>query len=59
MTNDKKKEPFNYAKLYRRVGLLLYDIISVIGASYIAFLIRYEFSIGSIPEHFMTPVIRF
>ncbi len=59
MTKDQNKEPFNYAKLYRRIGLLLYDIISVVAASYVAFLIRYEFSIGSIPEHFMTPVNRF
>ena len=59
MSNNSKKEPFNYAKLYRRTGLILYDIISVIAASYVAFLIRYEFSIASIPEHFMTPVNRF
>ena len=54
-----KKEPFNFAKLYRRTGLIFYDIISVIAASYIAFLIRYEFKIADIPDHFMTPVTRF
>ena len=54
-----KKEPFNFVKLYRRTGLIFYDIISVIAASYIAFLIRYEFKIADIPDHFMTPVTRF
>ncbi len=55
----KKKEPFNYQKLYRRTGLIFYDIISVIFASYFAILVRYEFRIADIPEHFLTPVSRF
>ena len=55
----KEKEPFNYQKLYRRTGLIIYDIISVIVASYVAILIRYEFRIGTIPEHFLNPVTTF
>jgi FlaA1/EpsC-like NDP-sugar epimerase len=55
----KDKEPFNYQKLYRRTGLIIYDIISVIIASYVAILIRYEFRIGTIPEHFLDPVTTF
>lgn len=55
----KEKEPFNYQKLYRRTGLIIYDIISVIVASYVAILIRYEFRIGTIPEHFLDPVTTF
>jgi FlaA1/EpsC-like NDP-sugar epimerase len=56
---SKKKEPFNYQKLYRRTGLIIYDIISIILASYVAILIRYEFNLDSIPDHFMTPVNTF
>ena len=35
---NKKKEPFNFQKLYRRIGLVLYDIISILMASYVAIL---------------------
>ena len=56
---NKKKEPFNYAKLYRRVGLIIYDILSVIMATYVALLMRYEFNFSAIPEHFLTPVTTF
>ncbi|SFC76363.1 polysaccharide biosynthesis protein [Butyrivibrio sp. YAB3001] len=59
MSKNNKKEPFNFQKLYRRTGLIIYDVISVIFASYFAILIRYEFSVGSIPDHFMTPVSEF
>lgn len=55
----KEKEPFNFQKLYRRTGLIIYDIISVIVASYVAILIRYEFRIGTIPDHFLDPVTTF
>lgn len=56
---NKIKEPFNYQKLYRRIGLIIYDIISIIMASYVAILMRYEFSLDEIPEHFMNPVNTF
>jgi len=56
---SKEKEPFNYQKLYRRTGLIIYDIISIIAASYISILIRYEFRIGTIPDHFLDPVTTF
>ncbi|WP_034465482.1 polysaccharide biosynthesis protein [Butyrivibrio proteoclasticus] len=56
---NKKKEPFNFQKLYRRTGLIIYDIISIILASYVAILIRYEFKVGTIPDHFLTPVNTF
>lgn len=54
-----KKEPFNYAKLYRRTGLIIYDIISVIVASYLAILLRYNFNFSEIPDHFLDPVTKF
>ncbi len=53
------KEPFNYQKLYRRIGLIIYDTISIFVASYVAILIRYEFSLDEIPEHFLNPVNTF
>ena len=54
-----KKEPINYAKLYRRTGLIIYDIISVIVASYLAILLRYNFVLSEIPDHFLDPVTKF
>ncbi len=57
--NEKKKEPFNYAKLYRRTGLIIYDVVSIIAASFLAILIRYEFKLDNIPEHFLDPVTAF
>ncbi len=56
---NKKKEPFNFQKLYRRIGLVLYDIISILMASYVAILMRYEFSFREIPEFFMDPITAF
>lgn len=50
---------FNIKKLYRRTALIIYDIISVIAASYFSILIRYEFNISAIPKHFLNPVERF
>ena len=56
---NKKKEPFNFQKLYRRTGLIIYDIISIIMASYVAVLMRYEFNIDEIPGYFLNPVTTF
>ena len=57
--NEKKKEPFNYAKLYRRTGLIIYDVVSITLASFLAILIRYNFNLDIIPEHFLDPVTGF
>ena len=56
---SKEKKPFNVKKLYRRTALIIYDIISVILASYLAVLIRYNFDIKEIPQYFLMPVTRF
>ena len=53
------KKPFNVKKFYRRTFLVIYDIISVILASYLALMIRYGFSLAEIPEHFMKPITDF
>ena len=50
----KDKKPFNAKLFYRRTYLIIYDIISVIFSSYIAVLIRYEFHLDTVPEHFLT-----
>lgn len=53
---EKKKRPFNVKLFYRRTCLIIYDIISVILASYLAIIIRYEFRMDEIPRHFMNPI---
>ena len=58
MENNKKKV-FNVKILYRRTFLFLYDIISIILASYLAIIMRYEFVVSAIPSHFMRPIERF
>lgn len=57
--SKKDKHPFNVKLLYRRTCLIIYDIISVIGASYLALLMRYSFDMSEIPEHFLDPINRF
>lgn len=56
---DKTRKPFNVKIFYRRTCLIIYDIISIILASYLALLIRYELDISAIPSHFIRPVERF
>jgi FlaA1/EpsC-like NDP-sugar epimerase len=53
------KKTFNVKLLYRRTCLIIYDIISVIGASYLALLMRYNFNISEIPSHFIEPINHF
>ena len=55
----KDKKPFNVKLFYRRTCLIIYDIISVVFASYMAVLIRYEFHLDTIPDHFLEPINRF
>ncbi len=56
---NKNKEPFNFEKLYRRVGLILYDVLSIFGASFLSILIRYEFKISEIPEYYFDALFAF
>ncbi len=55
----KDRKPFNVKLFYRRTSLIIYDIISIIFASYMAVLIRYEFHIDTVPAHFLDPITRF
>ncbi|MBP3736308.1 MAG: polysaccharide biosynthesis protein [Lachnospiraceae bacterium] len=52
------KKPFNYQLFYRRTALIIYDVISIILASYLAILVRYEFRIDEIPEYFLQTLTR-
>lgn len=56
MMEKKKRKPFNVKLFYRRTCLVIYDIISIVLASYLAILVRYEFHVDDIPDHFMRPV---
>lgn len=53
---EKKKFTFNAKLFYRRTCLIIYDIISVILASYLAIILRYEFHVDAIPAHFIKPI---
>ena len=55
----KQRKPFNAKLFYRRTCLIVYDIISVILASYGALLLRYGFEMSEIPDHFVDPINRF
>lgn len=59
MSKEKKRSPFNVKIFYRRTCLIIYDVISVILASYLALLMRYNFDMSEVPEHFLNPVTRF
>ncbi len=54
--SEKVRSPFNYKLFYRRTALIIYDILSVILASYLSVLIRFDFRIGDVPYHFMDPI---
>ena len=55
----KQRKPFNAKLFYRRTCLIVYDIISVILASYLALIMRYGFEMSEIPDHFVDPINRF
>ena len=55
----REKKPFNVKLLYRRTALMVYDIISIVVASYLALLIRYDMHVRLIPDYFIEPIERF
>ena len=55
----KEKKPFNVKLLYRRTALMVYDIISIVMASYLALLIRYDMHVYLIPDYFLEPIEKF
>lgn len=56
---EKTRKPFNVKLFYRRTCLIIYDIISIVLASYLAILARYEFHVDTIPQYFMHPIEMF
>ena len=56
---EKTRKPFNVKLFYRRTCLIIYDVISIILASYVAILWRYDFHLDTIPKHFMQPIEHF
>ena len=56
---EKTRKPFNAKLFYRRTCLIIYDIISIVLASYVAILWRYDFHLDEIPRHFMQPIEQF
>ena len=53
------KKVFDVKKFYRRTALIIYDIISVIAASFLALLMRFNFDFNEVPDYFLTPIWRF
>ena len=56
---EKNKKAFNYQLFYRRACLLVYDVASVLGASFFAIGLRYDFELEGIQEFFLETIIRF
>ena len=46
------KKYINAKLLYRKTFLIVYDVICVVIASYLAVYMRYEMVISDVPEHF-------
>ena len=55
----KKRRGINYQLFYRRTCLILYDVASILAASFLAISMRYEFDMEMIPDYFLTSIIRF
>ncbi len=53
------KRVINYKLFYRRTCLIIYDVASVLVASFLAIAMRYEFDLEGIPDYFLETIIRF
>ena len=56
---NSNKKVFNYQLFYRRACLIVYDIASILFASFFAIVLRYEFEYEMIPDYFLNTIIRF
>lgn len=54
-----EKKQINYQLIFRRVSLVIYDVASVLGASFLAIVMRYEFEYDLIPNYFLETILRF
>ncbi len=55
----KMRKTFNAQLFYRRTALIIYDVGSILVASFLAIAMRYEFNFEEIPDYFLTTIIRF
>ncbi len=56
---NENKKSFNYQLFYRRTFLVIYDVASVLVASFFAIALRYEFELEMIPDYFLNTITRF
>ena len=54
-----ERKIFNYQLFYRRACLIIYDVASVLIASFFAIVLRYEFELDMIPDYFLNTIVRF
>ncbi|MBQ0027631.1 MAG: polysaccharide biosynthesis protein [Lachnospiraceae bacterium] len=52
------KKVFNYKLFYRRTCLIIYDVASILAASFLAIALRFEFDFESIPDFFLLPILK-
>ena len=52
-----KKVNINYALIFRRVSFVIYDVASVLAASFLAISMRYEFEYDMIPGYFLETIL--
>lgn len=57
--SNKIKKVINFQLLYRRTFLVIYDIASIILASFLAITMRYEFAFSQVPQYFWDTIIRY
>ncbi len=55
----KKNHYFNYQLFYRRTALVIYDVLSITAASFLAILLRYDMHLDEIPDQFLLPIRNF
>ena len=54
-----KNKTINYQLIFRRTSFVIYDVASVLAASFLAISMRYEFEYDMIPEYFLETITRF
>lgn len=54
-----EKNQINYQLIFRRISLVIYDVASVLAASFLAIVMRYEFEYELIPDYFLETILRF
>ena len=58
MKDSQNKKPFNVQLFFRRTALVVYDVVSIVLASFLSILVRYEFRLDEIPSYFISTIAR-